>query len=297
MDPFDPACARDPAAVQIDVNIATDDQVVQAAASLIHAYIDSLRFSANGTNQYNGSPEDVFLQKNNLPRNPDAGESNLAYSQRLLGLINGIDQPIFVSKADAPPSAANGKPEFRLQKAKVRIRRGRVAGPQDVLHPTQRPEFAAFRELRRLPYTAELQRLPVSQQRRVAGRVRCHFRRGLLRRATDTRSRHPQRKLRPVSAAVAQPSRCDFALPLTPVAAKAGYTDLGVWNIVGNPDAPNPQATLLEILCGQFNFSGPACTDSAVLPLAIAYFKTPTLRDSASRRPFFTTDRRRRLRM
>ena len=56
--------------------------------------------------------------------------------------------------------------------------------------------------------------------------------------------------------------------------------------MVGNPDAPNPQATLLEILCGQFNFIGPDCTDDAVLPLAIAYFKTPTLRDLGQSPPF-----------
>jgi cytochrome c peroxidase len=42
----------------------------------------------------------------------------------------------------------------------------------------------------------------------------------------------------------------------------------------------------LEILCGQFILSGPACTAGAVLPLATSYFKTPTLRDLGQSAPY-----------
>jgi cytochrome c peroxidase len=68
--------------------------------------------------------------------------------------------------------------------------------------------------------------------------------------------------------------------------ANPGFTDLGVWNIVGNPDLPNPQVALLQNLCGQISLSGPACTADAVLPLAISYFKTPALRDLGQSPPY-----------
>jgi cytochrome c peroxidase len=65
-----------------------------------------------------------------------------------------------------------------------------------------------------------------------------------------------------------------------------GYTDLGVWNIVGNPDLPAPQDALLQILCPEFNLDGASCSDETVLPLAIAYFKTPTVRDLGQSNPY-----------
>ena len=89
-----------PPQYRIDVAKASDAQVLQAAAALIHAYVDSLRFSSDDSGQYNGSPYDVFLQKNNLPRSPDSGETSLAYSQRLLGLINQLGNPVFVTPDD-----------------------------------------------------------------------------------------------------------------------------------------------------------------------------------------------------
>jgi hypothetical protein len=46
------------------------------------------------------SPYDVFLTKNGLPTAPNQGESSLAYAQRLLGLINQLGSPKFVTPRD-----------------------------------------------------------------------------------------------------------------------------------------------------------------------------------------------------
>jgi len=68
-------------------------------------------------------------------------------------------------------------------------------------------------------------------------------------------------------------------------------TDLGVWNIFANPDMPSPQAKIRAILCEE----QPArCTpgnnnDAALLPSAIARFKTPGLRDLSHSAPYMHT--------
>ena len=286
-DPSIPPALVIPPQYRIDVSIATDDQVVLAAASLIHAYMDSLRFSSDDSNQYNGSPYDVFLIKNNLPRSPDAGESNVAYSQRLLGLINGIDKPIFVGKADAPPSAADGKPEFRLQQGqKFAFGAAELQGlktfftqPADSSSPHAGncvachtpPNFSDFRFHNNGASQVEYDAIFGAGSFATLAIPDLATRNANFDEFLPPSANHPDAASR-------------FRSP--PSLAKPGYTDLGVWNMVGNPDAPNPQATLLEILCGQFNFIGPDCTDDAVLPLAIAYFKTPTLRDLGQSPPY-----------
>ena len=72
-----------------------------------------------------------------------------------------------------------------------------------------------------------------------------------------------------------------------PPQRKTVYTDLGVWNVFANPDMPNPQATLTEILCDEFNLGvRPLLPPEVVLPLAPAYFKTPTVRDLGQSNPY-----------
>ena len=63
--------------------------------------------------------------------------------------------------------------------------------------------------------------------------------------------------------------------------------DLGVWNVLANPDMPKPQQTLMRLLCRQSQLSRDACAPAEVLPLAVGYFKTPTLRDLGQSAPYF----------
>jgi hypothetical protein len=75
----------------------SDDEIVQAVANLIVQYLGTLVFSHDTDGDFNGSPYDVFLEKNGLPRSPRFRETPLQYSQRLLGLIQGLINPQFVS--------------------------------------------------------------------------------------------------------------------------------------------------------------------------------------------------------
>jgi hypothetical protein len=75
----------------------SDDEIVQTVAALIVEYMDTLVFSQDTNGVFNGSPYDVFLAKNGLPRKPMDGETPLQYSQRLLGLIQELAHPQCVS--------------------------------------------------------------------------------------------------------------------------------------------------------------------------------------------------------
>ena len=75
----------------------SDDEIVGAVADLIVEYMNTLVFQQDTNGNFVGSPYDVFLMKNGLPQKPMAGETPLQYSQRLLGQIENLSQPQFVS--------------------------------------------------------------------------------------------------------------------------------------------------------------------------------------------------------
>jgi cytochrome c peroxidase len=112
------------------------------------------------------------------------------------------------------------------------------------------------------------------------------------------RKRNPDRFL-PATAAHPQ---AEEPFRRTASAADARFTDLGVWNVFANPDLPAPQGKIWESLCEQRGRFAPAnvgqsslrllvfalarCTPEALLPTAIARFKTPGLRDLGHSNPY-----------
>src|SRR5262249_49535352 len=89
-----------------------------------------------------------------------------------------------------------------------------------------------------------------------------------------------------LSARNADLGRWTAAFKAIPTAANAQQTDLGLWVVFGNPDMPSAQGPLLGLLC-----ASPPCTPDAVLPLTIARFKTPGLRDLEDSPPFLHNGR------
>jgi hypothetical protein len=81
----------------VDPLYVSDETIVQTVATLIEQYLDTLVFSQDTNGNFNGSPYDVFLIKNGLPQRPTPGEPPLHYSQRLLGLIEGLSHPQYVT--------------------------------------------------------------------------------------------------------------------------------------------------------------------------------------------------------
>jgi cytochrome c peroxidase len=272
-DPRLPEGLRLPAKYRIDISVATDDQILHAIGALVHAYMDSIAFDTAEP----PSPYDVFLSKNGLPTAPNAGESNAAYAQRLLGLINQFKNPIFVTPSDGA---------FKLHR--------------------QQFQFGA-NELRGLK-TFFTQ--PNSANQPHAGNcVACHtppaFTDNIFHNdgasQIEYESVHGLGSFTKVTVPDLSARNADFDTYLPPSpnhpdatgkfrsaasAAYPGATDLGVWNILANPDIPNPQTALTQILCGEFNLTGASCTPDAVLPMTVAFFKTPSIKDLGQSAPY-----------
>ncbi len=81
--------------------------------------------------------------------------------------------------------------------------------------------------------------------------------------------------------------------PLPYLGAQAQFrneADLGVWLVFANPEIPKPQSTLCRLMSGR-----ESCDPAEWLPKALGRFKTPTLRNTSVREPYFHTGRHVRL--
>ena len=279
-DPRIPAGEVLPEQYRLDVNDpnTTDDMILNDIGTLIHAYLDSIAFNLNEP----ASPYDVFLNKNGLPTAPNQGETNIQYAQRLLGLINQLQNPQFVMQ------------------------------PKDGvlrLHKGQRFQFGAAELAGLKVFFTQLTASPPG----VGGAgncVACHTPPAF----TDDMFHNTGVSQFEYDAAQGEPgdfmaltipdlntrnANFDQYLPPTPAhpdasgefrspasASDPSLTDLGVWNILGNPDIPNPQSALSQILCAEFNLSGNNCTAENLLPMAVAFFKTPSVRDPGQSYPY-----------
>ena len=67
-----------------------------------------------------------------------------------------------------------------------------------------------------------------------------------------------------------------------PTVSRPGRTDLGLWNVFGNPDQPQAQAAVRAVLLGEEK----PVADEELLPRTIALFKTPGLRGLAFSDPY-----------
>jgi cytochrome c peroxidase len=272
-----PAYLRIPAEYRIDVTKANDVEIVKTVGKLIQAYMNSLRFGTQNTRRQSGSPYDLFLQKNKLPTSPEKSESEIAYSQRLLRLINQRAQFEWVTSKDG---------RFQLH--------------------SQDYQFGST-ELEGLKIFFSTEGLP---GRSVGNCVACHtppqftdyrfHNNGVSQMEYDTIFGQDTFSAMNVPAFAVRNADFDTYLPSSPKHPKAtgrfrsapsadkpGYADLGVWNIFANPDLPNPQAALTKILCEPIGHVAKPCAPERILPFTIALFKTPAIRDLGHSDPYF----------
>ncbi len=270
----DPRLPKDlvlPAQYRIDVTTATDDAIMQDTGALILAYMNSIAFNLNEP----PSPYDVFLSKNKLPAAPNPGETNIAYAQRLLGLVNQLVSPKFVTSKDGTFKLHKQKFQFgalELQGMKVFFTQPGApvsggAGNCVACHtpPAFTDNIFHNTGVSQLEYDAA----------HGAGQFMALAIPDLNTRNADFDAYLPPTPNHPNATAM-------FRSPAT--STTPGFTDLGVWNIFANPDVPNPQSALTQILCAEF--TSVSCTPDAILPMAIAFFKTPSVRDPGQSNPY-----------
>ncbi len=279
-DPAIPAEFRLPAKYRLNVTEVSDQDILTRVGELVGAYMESLVFSRDATGAYDGSPYDVFLRKNGLPRQPSEGESDRAYSQRLLGLIEVRSDWEFV-------------------------------GPTDGAFKTHRQEFvfgakelAGLKIFFRSPSTFGLT-ASNTRQGGVGSCVACHaapqftdagfHNTGVAQEEYDGihgRGAFGQLRIPSLAERAAQPEKFLPASALhprgqgpfldVPMAHQPGRTDLGVWNVLANPAHPGPQAALEQVLGESTGVSTPG----ELLNRSIARFKTAGLRDLGHSAPY-----------
>ena len=277
-----PAEFRLPRAYRLNVDKATDDQILNLIGTLVGAYMDSLIFSKDEKGNYNGSSFDSFLTKNKLPHRPATGESAVHYGDRLLGLLNKLTSPTFVTPADG--SFQNHTQDFafgqtELDGLKIFLRHPAHAtasatelnqgaiGNCAACHAP--PNFTDFK----------FHNTGASQEEYDAVHGAGAFAQ-LTIPDYATRRADPDTRL-PASH---QHPFADGSFASIPDAQHQEYADLGLWNSFANPDRPLSQPAILRALTG-----GKPAPYAQWLPRTIALFKTPGLRDLTDSEPYLHT--------
>ena len=264
-----------PASQRIDVTTATDQQIVAEIALCMAQYFKDLQFKKDNYKRYVASPYDLWLEKNHLPRQPLAGETNLAYGQRLLSDLNGLSNPIWVTPADGSFAYHANPFQFgatELSGLKIFLSAASGSAPNqhagNCASCHSAPDFTDF----------AFHNNGVAQDEYDGvhgdGAFLALSVPGLGDRSAAPSTWLPRTPTHPNASET-------FRRPAT--SSNPAYADLGLWNIYLNADYPNPQANLATFVCA----AGKDCSIDQGLASTIAQFKTPDLRDLVDSAPYF----------
>jgi hypothetical protein len=271
-----------PRLLRIDATKASDEQIVNQVAKLIARYVQQLEFARDASGAFSGSPFDLFLLRNNLPRKPRPRETPAQYSQRLAAALDSLTSPLFVADVDGP---------FAFH---------------DQVFRFDAEELAGLRIFLRRPPAEPSPPQPSSAASGVGNCVACHpapfFTDFSFHNTGVTQAEYDGAHGGGAFAALAIPGRAERGddpnafLPRTRQhpqatgrfrtaadAADAALTDLGAWNVLFDPDFPHAQSRLRAAIQRSLG-SNPG--NDALLDAAIARFKTPGLRDLGHSNPY-----------
>jgi len=267
---------------------ATDEEVFGAVVKVVTAYVNGLLFSqTEDSGAPIRSPFDVFLENNGFPQAPDSNESPLDYSRRLLQLITSRESAGRLQLVTSNPNRTDGQFQFHTQPF--------TFGAQ---------ELAGLKMFLSEPAT-----LPASSAELTAGKIgnciACHeapnftdfkaHNTGTIQKEYDEIPGHGDGAFMNLAIPTLATRTADD-LPATEQhpgaserfravpAAGTTFTDLGVWNVFANPDMPEPQDKIRNILCDDEQPC--SVSQSDLLNRAIARSKTPGLRDLGHSAPF-----------
>lgn len=274
-DPRIPSDLLLPPSERIDVNTATDAQVVNEMALCITTYMQDLLFQRDEYGRYIGSPYDSFLRVNHLPVAPLSGQTKAAYNQELYQQVVALKNPVYITPADGSFKYHSQPYQFgplELQGLKIFLASA-VAGATDAHAGNcaachQAPDFSDF----------VFHNNGVAQEEYDAANGAGAFMNLFIptnaQRLTSFDAYLPPSPNHP---------NATESFRHAAVAGQPQYADLGLWNIYLNPDIPNPQANLASFVCAP----GKNCSVDQGLASTIAQFKTPVLRDLEDSAPYF----------
>lgn len=272
-----PAEWRLPPILRLEVATASDEEIMKRCAQLVVVYLKSQRFSRDAEGRYDGSPYDVFLAANRLPRAPVGDETPANYTRRLREAVAVLRTPRFVD--DASRRSQRGGQEFRFGELEFigmniffreGVGRGQTGGAGNCAECHAPPQFTDF----------AFHNTGVAQDDYDARHGAGAFAAVKWPRLAERNAEY-ERWLPPTP----EHPRAAGAMRAAVDAQRPERADLGVWNIYGNPDLPKPQTKLKRLLNPGGNL-----TEDEVLARALGRFKTTTVRDLRHTAPYFHTD-------
>ncbi len=325
---------RLPEEFRVNVATASDADIFRAVSKLVSAYTEGLVFSQDETGAFNLSPFDVFLEKNGLPRKPATRETSLEYSRRLLTLIKRLERDSRLSWVTNNPHKKHRRHHRHLKFVK---RNPATEDGKFQFH--DQPFKFGQEELQGLKiFFAEPSTIPSVSESLKRGKtgncIACHqaptftdFRfhnTGTTQAEYDrihgpgtfAHLRFPDLRERNANydqylPATEQHPHAQGPFRAVPVTTNPKLTDLGLWNVLANPDFPASQPRIRRILCvdsltaGLPGLNVPSaqadealdrviesaafagrCSAEALLPTSVAVFKTPGLRDLGHSAPY-----------
>lgn len=286
--PAIPAELRVPAKFRINVASASDEQILTAVARIVDAYDRSLQFAQDAKGQFETSPFDVFLAKNQLPRKPAfipdrrssrgyVVETDLAYSRRLRASLNALTAPQYVTGADG--EFLTHDQAFQFGPAELAGLKIFLAEPPKLPAPAPAGQVGNCIACHMAPSFSDFSfhNTGAAQEEYDGVHGAGAFARLVIPSLSQRRKGY--------DAYLPATSRHPSALGVfkdVPALTKPGRTDLGMWNVFANPDMAAPQTRLRQLLFIPFGNNSTA----AMLDRAIARFKTPSMRDLAHGAPY-----------
>lgn len=271
-NPSIPQNARISRRFRMTVLAESDENVLNRAVELVKVYLQALQFARDSQGNHMGSAYDHFLLANDLPREPDDGESADSYATRLSFALLKLVQPKYVHD-DA--GVFDEKELTGLRIFLARSTRPSARGPGfyqagNCVACHAPPQFTDFR----------FHNTGVSQEEYDSLHGEGSFAElhipSLAERSADPDAWLPGNGNHP-------DAREPFRKP--PRAGHPELTDLGAWNIFLNPDYPASQPGFALIFCPQGGCGTDAGREQA-LGRAVAAFKTPGLRELGMSDPY-----------
>lgn len=273
---------------RIAISSATDQEVFDAVVKVVAAYVNGLLFSqTEDSGAPIRSPFDVFLESNGFPQSPDSNEAPIDYSRRLLQLVNARESAGTLQFVTSNPNRTDGQFQFHTQPFSFGAQE--LAGlkmflAQPAALPASPAELTAGKignclACHAAPNFTDFKAHNTGTTQKEYDEILGHGNGAFLNLAIPTLAARTANDL-PATEQHPTASERFRAVP----AAGTTFTDLGLWNVFANPDIPEPQEKIRNILCEDEQPCSVSQHD--LLNRAIARFKTPGLRDLGHSAPF-----------
>lgn len=236
---------------RIDIIKASEMDIINKVREFVSAYMNDLDFEKDENGNYIGSAYDQFLILNNLPSAPKNNQTINNYMTELRQGFKKLQNPKFVVKRYFPTHGKDfsfGPQEFEGLKVFFNLRKSDGSLNQGMCLSCHKPPLFTDENFHNTGVTQ-------INYDRVHGA-------GSFKKLSIPKTNDNQNFLSPLNSNDRQ------------------FADLGAWNFYGK------NLALTDYMNGQLCLHPKKCSVEEILPLMVARFKTPTLRNLGHSGPY-----------